>query len=43
MLPPTRIWCWTTIITPGWQVTIDGQRAPINRADYLLRAVRVPP
>jgi len=19
---------------PGWQVTIDGQRAPINRADY---------
>jgi hypothetical protein len=28
---------------PGWQVWIDGQRAPIYRADYVLRAVRLPP
>jgi hypothetical protein len=27
---------------PGWQVWIDGRPAPITRADYVLRAVRVP-
>ena len=27
---------------PGWQVTIDGHSAPIQKADYLLRAVSVP-
>ena len=26
---------------PGWQVTIDGRPATIQKADYLLRAVRV--
>jgi len=28
---------------PGWTATVDGRDAPILRADYLLRAVRLPP
>jgi len=27
---------------PGWRVTVDGHARPLLRADYLLRAVRVP-
>ena len=27
---------------PGWRATLDGQRTPVYRADYLLRAVYVP-
>lgn len=27
---------------PGWRATIDGQRTPVYRADYLLRAVYAP-
>ncbi len=28
---------------PGWQASINGQPAPLLRADYILRAVPVPP
>jgi hypothetical protein len=28
---------------PGWQVWVDGHRATVRKADYLLRAVQVPP
>jgi hypothetical protein len=27
---------------PGWRVEIDGQRAPVLRANYLFRAVQIP-
>lgn len=29
--------------SPGWTATVDGRAAPVLRADYLLRAVRLPP
>lgn len=28
---------------PGWTATVDGRDTPVLRADYLLRAVRLPP
>ncbi len=28
---------------PGWRATVDGHETPVWRADYLLRAVRIPP
>jgi hypothetical protein len=28
---------------PGWTATVDGRQTPVLRADYLLRAVRLPP
>ncbi|HKC75280.1 MAG TPA: hypothetical protein VKF37_13945 [Chloroflexota bacterium] len=28
---------------PGWTATVDGRASPVLRADYLLRAVRLPP
>lgn len=28
---------------PGWKAAVDGRPAPINRVDYLLRGVPVPP
>lgn len=28
---------------PGWTATVDGHDAPVRRADYLLRAVYLPP
>jgi hypothetical protein len=28
---------------PGWTATVDGHQTPVLRADYLVRAVRLPP
>jgi uncharacterized membrane protein YfhO len=28
---------------PGWKARLDGQPAPLYRADYILKAVVVPP
>lgn len=28
---------------PGWRATIDGERTPVYQADYLLRAIYLPP
>ncbi len=30
------------VVYPGWRVSVDGERVPIVRADYLLRGVCVP-
>ncbi len=41
--PPTaaRSSCSPTCYIPGWQATVDGREAPIERVDYLLRGVAV--
>ena len=31
------------VFLPGWRVTVDGREVPLERVDYLLRGVRVPP
>lgn len=31
------------VFYPGWQATLNGQRVPVLRANYLFRAIRVPP
>ena len=28
---------------PGWEASLDGQSTPIHRADYIFRAVELPP
>ena len=33
---------FSEIYYPGWTCTIDGEKADIARADYVLRAIRVP-
>lgn len=33
---------FSEIYYPGWQATIDGEPAPIARADYVLRAMPIP-
>ena len=33
----------TDVHFPGWKATVDGRAAPIERVDYLLRGVVVPP
>lgn len=33
---------FSDIYYPGWVVTIDGQEAPLMRANYILRAVEIP-
>ena len=33
----------TDVHFPGWKATVDGRTAPIERVDYLLRGVVVPP
>ena len=33
----------TDVHFPGWKATVDGQSVPIERVDYLLRGVVVPP
>lgn len=33
---------FSEIYYPGWQATIDGQPVAISRADYILRAMKVP-
>ncbi len=37
-----RLAVFSDIYYPGWQCTIDGEPAPILRADYVLRAVVIP-
>lgn len=45
-----RVWAdaprylvFTDSYFPGWQATIDGRAATVERADYLFRAVLIPP
>jgi uncharacterized membrane protein YfhO len=33
----------TDVYYPGWKATVDGRPATIERVDYLLRGVLVPP
>lgn len=33
----------TDVYYPGWQATVDGKQVPIERVDYLLRGVALPP
>ncbi len=40
--PGPALLIFSEIYFPGWQATVDGQPAPLLRADYILRAVPVP-
>ncbi len=33
---------FSDIYYPGWTCTVDGQETPVGRADYVLRAIRIP-
>ena len=41
--PAPALLVLSEVAYPGWQASIDGQPAPLLRADYVLRAVPVPP
>lgn len=41
--PAPALLILSEVAYPGWQASIDGQAAPLLRADYILRAVPVPP
>ena len=34
---------WVDAHYPGWQASLDGAPAPLERADYTFKAVQVPP
>ena len=40
--PQGGVVVFSEVFYPGWTATVDGREAELGRADYLLRALRVP-